>query len=113
MRNGPSTGPSVTWHNVRSAIARSDDAMPRIKDIPGPYWFFFYSFDCSEPVHVHVRRENRMCKFWLDPIHLAANHGFSGRELNEIRDYVETYQKQFIEAWHEHCGQHRGPDTED
>ena len=26
--------------------------MRRIQDIPGPYWFFFYSFDCNEPIHI-------------------------------------------------------------
>jgi len=39
--------------------------MPTIKGIPGPYRFFFYSFDCNEPmhVHVHVERERMSCKF--------------------------------------------------
>jgi integrase len=40
------------------------------------------------------------------------NHGFSGRELNEIRAYIYTCRQRFIEAWHEHCGHHRGPDSE-
>lgn len=31
--------------------------MPTIKGIPGPHRFFFYSFDCNEPPHVHIRRE--------------------------------------------------------
>jgi hypothetical protein len=31
--------------------------MPTIKNIPGPYRFFFYSFDCNEPEHIHVQRE--------------------------------------------------------
>lgn len=78
--------------------------MPRIKDIPGPYWFFFYSFDCNEPMHVHVRREKRTGKFWLDPLELAANHGFTARELNMIRRLVEFYHDIIVEAWHEHCG---------
>jgi hypothetical protein len=39
--------------------------MPRIADIRGPYKFFFYSFDCNEPLHVHVRRNDIVCKFWL------------------------------------------------
>jgi len=34
----------------------------RVKGIPGPYRFFFYSFDCNEPEHVHVRQENKVCK---------------------------------------------------
>ena len=40
--------------------------MPRIKGIAGPYRFFFTSFDCNEPPHVHVERESSTCKFWLD-----------------------------------------------
>jgi hypothetical protein len=47
--------------------------VPRIPDIPGPYRFFFYSFDCNEPKHVHVRRERNVSKFWLDPVALAYN----------------------------------------
>ena len=78
--------------------------MPRIKDIRGPYWFFFYSFDCNEPIHVHVRREKRNCKFWLQPIQLAANYGFTARELGVIRRLIETHYEVIIETWHEHCG---------
>lgn len=62
--------------------------MPRVPGIPGPYRFFFYSFDCSEPRHVHVRRERMNCKFWLEPISLAANNGFTSSELNRIRKLV-------------------------
>lgn len=29
--------------------------MPSVKDLPGPYRFFFYSFDCNEPKHIHWR----------------------------------------------------------
>ena len=41
--------------------------MPTVKGIPGSYRFYFYSFDCNEPIHVHVQRERMICKFWLDP----------------------------------------------
>ena len=47
--------------------------MSRVAGVPGPYWFFFYSFDCGEPIHVHVRRENAEAKFWLQPVALAWN----------------------------------------
>ena len=59
--------------------------MPTVLDIPGPYRFFFYNFDCQEPLHVHVRREHMVCMFWLTPVVLSANHGFSPRELNRLR----------------------------
>ena len=80
--------------------------MPRIRDIPGPYWFFFYSFDCGEPIHVHVRRERREAKFWIDPVAVAWNRGFSARELNEIRRIILVNEQSISEAWHEHCGYH-------
>ncbi len=78
--------------------------MPRIKGIPGPYRFFFTSFDCNEPPHVHVERESKACKFWLRPISLAQNAGFGAHELNEIRRIIATHHDAILEAWHEHCG---------
>ncbi len=78
--------------------------MPTVKDIPGPYRFFFYSFDCNEPRHAHVKREKMICKFWLDPISLSKNYGYSPRELNRIRKLIETHYDKIAEAWHEHCG---------
>lgn len=78
--------------------------MPTIKNIPAPYRFFFYSFDCHEPPHIHVQRDNATCKFWLNPLALAKNYGFSAPELNRIRATIQTYQHQIMEAWNEHCG---------
>ena len=34
----------------------------------GPYRFYFYSYDCVEPRHMHVDRENMSAKIWLDPV---------------------------------------------
>lgn len=59
--------------------------MPTVRGISGPYRFFFYSFDCNEQKHVHDRRERMMCKFWLEPVVLCTNDGFSPVELNRIR----------------------------
>ena len=77
--------------------------MPTIKDIPGPFRFYFYSFDCNEPTHVHVRRERMVCKFWLEPVTLAQNHGFSARELNQIRAIIVRELANIQETWNEHC----------
>jgi hypothetical protein len=79
-------------------------AMPRVAGIPGPYRFFFYSFDCNEPQHVHVRRERAVCKFWLDPVALGYNNGFSDKELTRIRRTIVDHLDHIQEAWNEHCG---------
>src|SRR5207253_11388580 len=73
--------------------------MPSIKDIPGPYRFYFYSFDCNEPMHVHVQRERMVCKFWLEPVALAQNHGFSPRELTRfvrIQEELNNIQEKCV-----------------
>jgi hypothetical protein len=85
--------------------------MPTMKDIPGPYRFFFYSFDCNEPMHVHVQRETMVCKFWMKPLALAGNHGFSAKELNTIRDIITKNAYRMMEGWHEHCGKNTGSEN--
>jgi hypothetical protein len=79
--------------------------MPTVKNIPGPYRFFFYSFDCNESMHVHVQRERMICKFWLDPIILSKNHGFTPKELNIIREIIYNNKNKIMEVWYEHCGE--------
>jgi hypothetical protein len=79
--------------------------MPRVPDIPGPYRLFFYSFDCSEPRHVHVQRERKVCKFWLEPVALSSNNGFSANELNRIRRLIIDHLDRILEEWIEHCGE--------
>lgn len=79
--------------------------MPIVRGIPGPYRLFFYSFDCHEPRHVHIRRERMMCKFWLEPVALSNNDGFSSRELNRIRAMILDHLEHIVEAWNEHCGE--------
>lgn len=82
--------------------------MPTIKNIAGPYRFFFYSFDCNEPKHVHAQRERMVCKYWLEPVSLATNHGYSASELNAIRKIITDNKTEIMEAWDEHCGHTSG-----
>jgi hypothetical protein len=79
--------------------------MPTVRGIPGPYRFFFYSFDCNEPKHVHVRRERKVCKFWLEPVVLGRNDGFSAKELKAIRSLIVENLERILESWDEHCGE--------
>ena len=51
----------------------------------GPYRIYFYSHEPNEPPHVHIDRDASTAKFWLDPVELAQNLGFSALELARIR----------------------------
>ena len=52
-----------------------------------------------------MRRDRQQAKFWLAPVELAWNHGFSPPELSEIRRLVVEHEAFIVEASHEHCGQ--------
>jgi hypothetical protein len=70
----------------------------------GPYRFYFYSHEPSEPPHIHVDREDLSAKFWLDPVQLARNFGFRAHELRTIQSIVVERRAEFLEAWNEFFG---------
>jgi hypothetical protein len=76
-------------------------AVPTILRI-GRYRFSFFSNERSKPSHVHVKADGDQAKFWLEPIGLASNYGFDGRELGEIHDLIEAYRHELVEAWYDH-----------
>ena len=68
----------------------------------GPYRFFFYAGDCDEPQHVHVERDDKIAKFWLDPIRLQNSGGFNRTEIGRIQKIIQEYQVQLMEGWNEY-----------
>lgn len=70
----------------------------------GPYRFFFYSADGSEPEHVHVERDRCGAKFWLDPVRLEDSYGFGATELRQIERIIVEHQADLLRAWHEYFG---------
>lgn len=70
----------------------------------GPYRFYFYSHEPNEPAHVHVDRDDSSAKFWLQPVGLARNFGFSPNELRRIQRLVTQHQAEFLEDWNGHFG---------
>jgi hypothetical protein len=78
--------------------------MPVVFTFKG-YRFFFYSNegDPKEPVHVHVRKDQNVAKFWLLPkVQLADSYGFSGKELNWLTKIVYNRKAEIQEAWDDH-----------
>lgn len=77
--------------------------MPTILRV-GPYRFYFYSYNCGEPRHTHIDRENMSAKFWLDPdVSLAENHGFSRKELRDIEWIIRGNLETLRNEWDAFC----------
>lgn len=74
--------------------------MPTVLRI-GPYRFLFYASDADEPIHVHIRRDDCMVKFWIRPVRLAVNYGYSPKELRVIEKLVEENQDEIEIKWNE------------
>lgn len=77
--------------------------MPTVLRASG-YRFFFVSLDRGEPPHIHVRRENNVAKFWLEPVALVRAGGFTRAEINTITRLVGDHQRQLLEGWNEFFG---------
>ena len=75
--------------------------MPTVLRI-GPYRFFFYSADGSEPPHIHVEKESKVAKYWLNPIRLQENHGLNRSDLSKITAIIEENQQNILEAWNDY-----------
>ena len=53
---------------------------------------------------MHVDRENKSVKFWLDPdVTLAENHGYSRKELRDIERIVRENLETLRNEWDTFC----------
>jgi hypothetical protein len=67
----------------------------------GPYRVYFFSHEPNEAPHVHVDRDDSSAKFWLAPVALVHNLGFSRHELAELERLIMQNQHLLLEAWNE------------
>jgi hypothetical protein len=68
----------------------------------GPYRFYFYSSDRKELKHIHVERDDKDAKFWLEPIRLSSSGGYSRAELLEIQKIIDNNIEDLISKWNEY-----------
>ena len=68
----------------------------------GPYRFFFYAGDRDEAPHIHVEREDKSSKFWLEPVRLQRSRGFGAAELRRIERLVEENRDRLLNSWNEY-----------
>ena len=88
-------------------LAESGPVSPTVLQ-SGPYRFFFFSSDRNEPTHVHVKRDRKLAKFWLMPVRVAYNYGFSETELRRIAGIVRKHEAALSKAWHDYFKRRNG-----
>ena len=70
----------------------------------GPYRVYFFSHEPNEAPHVHVDRDERSAKLWIDPVAVARNVGFSAHELRQIETLIYDNRERLLEAWRGYFG---------
>lgn len=76
--------------------------MPTVLLVDG-WRFFFYANEGDEPMHIHVRKAEKECKFWLDADQFDIREQFSynmnQRDQRAVRKIIFTHFDLLVEAW--------------
>jgi Domain of unknown function (DUF4160) len=70
----------------------------------GPYRFYFYSQEnraSFEAPHIHVASSDRRAVFWLEPVSLRTNWGYTPREIERLRRIVMANRELLLRSWNE------------
>jgi hypothetical protein len=78
--------------------------MPKIFEWKGFKFFFFSNEGIPiEPCHIHIRKNEKVAKFWLDPIvGLASSWGMSSHELAVLEKVIEGNEDLIRRKWDEY-----------
>jgi hypothetical protein len=77
--------------------------MPTFRQI-GPYRLHFWSADRMEPPHIHVERDEKTAKFWLQPVRFVTSRHFRKTELTKVMKIVEDHEAELLRFWNERFG---------
>jgi len=79
--------------------------MPTILSISG-WRFFFYSNENQEPIHIHAKKAEMECKFWLKvdefEIEEAFSYNLTPSARREIKRIIYGHFDYIVEQWNNH-----------
>lgn len=76
--------------------------MPTILYVMG-WRFFFYSNERNEPIHIHCRKAEKECKYWLDTrnfnVQEAYSHKMNNKDKREVKKIIFEYFEFIEQEW--------------
>jgi len=79
--------------------------MPTILLVQG-WRLFFYLNEGNEPMHIHARKAESQCKFWLRAdiyeIEEAWSYNLTPRLRREVRKIIFDHFDLIVEEWNKH-----------
>ncbi len=77
--------------------------MPTVLYVMG-WRFFFYSNERNEPMHIHAKKGDSECKYWLDSeaydIRQAFAYNMQPRDVRDVRRIIFEHFDYIVEEWH-------------
>jgi len=65
--------------------------------------FFFFANEGNEPVHIHVMKAEKSCKFFLNEdqveLTLSSQKFMKGKDLREVKEIIFENFNYIIESW--------------
>ncbi len=92
---------------MASFLAKGEMHMPTILVIMG-WRLYFYSNEGNEPIHIHCKKAESECKYWLDvdiyEIREAYGYNMSPQDKRSIRKIIFDHFDYIVAQWDEFMG---------
>ncbi|MBN2001234.1 DUF4160 domain-containing protein [candidate division KSB1 bacterium] len=76
--------------------------MPTILYVMG-WRFFFYANELHEPIHIHCRKAEKECKYWLDRENFDAQEAYSynmnDKDRRQVKKIIYEYFELIESEW--------------
>ena len=76
--------------------------MPTVLFING-WRFFFYANERDEPIHIHCRKAEKECKYWLDPenfdVKEAYTFNMNNKDKRQVKKMIFEYFEYIENEW--------------
>jgi hypothetical protein len=76
--------------------------MPTVLYIMG-WRFFFYADEGNEPIHIHCRKAEKECKYWLDienfDVEEAYSYSMNNKDKRQVKKLIFEYFEHIEEEW--------------
>ena len=66
------------------------------------YRFYFHRQVRGDPPHLHVDKDRKSAKFWIESATVVRNVGFSPLEVREIIRIIVDYRLDFLSRWNDY-----------
>lgn len=76
--------------------------MPAILFIKG-WRFYFFSNEINEPIHIHCKKAEKECKYWIDienfDVEEAYSYNMDGKDKRDVKHIIFEYFEFIENEW--------------